>query len=751
MKKFNKLIILITCIFALTFASTGIFAANSTQIEQNEFSFKSEVLKFLPFKQLDKLLEQNKNLVYMSYKELKKLVAEKSAPQKPAPVDYVINDLQLNGTIKEDYVSFDSNYKLELINKKWADIPLLSNDTGLKSAQLDETKIPVIRSNSFFKIVLDEVGTHSLNLNFDVKNKKVGNKNTAVFKIPDVAIAKLQIKHPLNTTDIMIPNATGLKTRVLNGYKITSANITGNGEVEISWKVMSSSKKTVQKPVKKIKVINKPSKVVSNINTLISIDEGLLQGFSEYSFRVYHNPVSQFIFEIPDDIEIIDISSHQNIVNKSNYQISDPDKTKPGKLLTVFLNSKLRDEVNLNIAYEKTFENKKSTLKIPDIYPVGKEINKVSGYLAVQTSGNSEIKPVSSKNISRVDQSDLPHRLENIAEYPIIAAYSFIKEDFELTLEVSPHKDAPVQVAMIDKAFGDSRLSSNGILTSKVNYTVRNMSEQFFKFKLPEHAEILSAAINGSPKQVEKQESQDKKTITYLINIKQNQNSKPFNIVVMYRQKFDVSIINKLFGYQNLKLPNVLNIPTLTLSWSVYVPDSVKYWRFTELKKGDKNYSRYIKSAASHSYAPTAGSITSQIASNAYAGEGVNTDGKVSGILPPEFSMPPTKGLKRFRFSEYLAQPGFVDVTMLGIPYLLYYLIALLLTIPIWKACCKLYKCKFVENKRLKATFKTLLPNLISIFLIGILVSPHLFWLITILTVAAYTITTLIKRRNLND
>jgi len=747
---YNKLIILIICIFTLTLVAARISANNLKSIPQNqevEFSFKNEIIKFLPFGELNKLLESNKKLVYMPYKELKKLIVEKSTPQKPAPVDYVIKDLRLNATVKEEFVAFDGDYKIELLNKKWVNIPLLSTNTGLKSAYLDETKVPVITNNSFFNIISDNVGEHDLKLKFGVKNTKVGNKSIAKFSIPDVAIATLEIKHPLNTTDLIIPNSTGLKTRVFQDYKITSANITGNGNIEISWKIIASVPKSVQKPLQMVEVSNKPSKVISNVNTLISIDEGLLQGFSEYSFRVYHSPVQQFTFEIPDSIEIIDISSPQNIINKSNYQISDLDKGKPGKLLTVYLNSKLRDEVNLNIAYEKTFENKKATLDIPNIYPVGKEINKVSGYLALQTSGNSEIKPVKLKNISRVDQSDLPKELENLAEYPIIAAYSFIKEDFSLVFEVFPHKDASVQVAMIDKAFGDSRLSSNGILTSKVNYTVRNMSEQFFKFNLPENAEILSAAINGIPKQVEKQESQDNKTITYLVNIKKNQNSSPFNLVIMYRQKFNTSIISKLYSYQNLNLPNVLNIPMLTLSWSIYMPDSMKYWNFSRLNKGEKNYSRYITSVNRHSYSSwvgTTNNMPSQVMSNSNVGEikHMDDEGKVAGILPPEFSMPPAKGLRKFNFSEYLTQPGFISVSMLGIPYFIYYVIALLLAFLVWTACGKIFICKFVENKGFKESIKALIPELIGILVIGILLKPFIFWLMTILTAVIHIVLT---------
>ncbi len=748
-----NLSILIILAFILTFITgkTVFSASSGSNFQQykadtkQKFVLKREILKFLPFEELDKLLEKNKKLVYMSYKELKKLIEEKSSPEKPSPVDYVIKALSLNGEIKDDYVTFEGDYKIEILNKKWAEIPLLSTNTGFKHAEFEGKAMSVVTGNSFFKVISNEVGDHRLKIKFDVKNDKSGNRRVARFLIPDLAIAGLEIKHPSNTVDLNISNSTGLKTLKTGEYSVTSADITGKGSVEISWKTLPAAKKTGS--IKKVKPESKPAKVISDINTLITIDEGLLQGFSDYSFRIYHSPVEQFKFQIPDDIEVIDIISPQNIVNKGNYKVTDPDKEKPGKLLTVYLNSKIRDSVNLNVIYEKTFQNKPTKLAIPDIYPVGKEINKVSGYVALQTSGNSEIIPVLAKNISRVDISDLPAGLQNLAEYPLIAAYSFINKGFSLAFEIIPHKDAPVQVAMTDKALADSRLSSNGVLTSRVKYTIRNMSEQFFKFKLPQKAEILSAMINGKSVQIEKQEIQDKKDTIYFVNIKNYQDTNPFNLVVMYRQKFNLTLLNKIFNFQNFELPRIQNMPVLTVSWSVYVPESMKYWNFSGLNPDGKDYFGYITNSYisrdfEYGYYTDKTNVAKQIAQNVMTdeSESMESEGKVAGILPPEFSMPPLKGLKKYKFSDYLTGTELINISMLGISNFIYVLSFLLLIYIVWITMNKIYKAKNLENKAFREIIKGIIPELGLVIIIGIITYSFLFWLLAIITALVYAI-----------
>ncbi len=648
--KINK--ILVVSLVSILFLFTNKVFSN------NEFNFKQEILKFVPYEKLDTLLSNNKKLVYMPYRELKKLILEKSAPAPQAPVDYVIKNLSLEGTIKDGYVAFTGDYQIDLVNKNWAKIPVLSTDTALKQAVFDEKTAKLINYNNFFNVISDEVGEHSLKLKFDVGTQKSGNTNRVSFSIPNASVTNIRVNE---APDLNIDNV--------------------NGKVAIKWKNGTTQIQPTVNKTKPEKIDNRPPKIVASVNTLISLDEGLLQGFSDYSFKIYHNGIEKLAFRIPEGIEVLDVSSPQNIINKGSQKIA-------GNVLTVYLKSKVKDDINLNISYEKTFENKKTELHIPAIIPVGKEINKVSGYLALQTAGNSEIKPVKTENISRIDLGDLPRKLESLAEYPIIAAYSFLKGEYSLSMEVIPHKDAPVQVAMIDQVRADSRLSFNGVMTSKIDYSIRNMSEQFFRFNLPENAEILYSAINRAPQQIEKQDSGDARNTVYLVNIKKYQDSSPFNLTIIYRQKFK---LNNLFIFRDLQLPQVINMAALTTSWAVYLPENLHYWNFTGLSKGNNNYLRYLPRVNSLKDSSKR-NIQTQIASNYYAEDEAASPGKVTGILPPEFTMPPVKNLKRHDFSGYLTGTAPVDILIVGITKLIYLLVILLIGYLVWKN--QLYRFK---------------------------------------------------------
>jgi hypothetical protein len=643
--------------------------------DEVEFKLRKEEVTFIPYRELDKLLNKNKNLVYMSYKELTELINEKSQIRPLAPVNYVIKDLALTGIVQDDHISFDADYKIQILNKEWTYIPVISTQIGLKSAEFDGKPAPLSADNNEFRVLSDELGEHSLKLKFDVKLNESGNTKSFNFNMPRLPITRLIIKVPETPVKLNIANASGQREEIKDGNTITYASLIGHGNVQVDWKSNLVKMPEVVTTKKEIDY-KRPSKVIAEVQSLITVDEGLIQGFSTYNCQIYHKPVEKLTLHIPDNdnFEVISVTSPGNIVKKGPPVITNPDKNKPGKLLTVYFNSKIKDNAVFNIIYEKTFENKKpAEVTIPNLYLTGREINKVTGYVAVQSTASLEIKEVGLDKISVMDLGDLPYGLTSLAEHPIILSYGFIQKDYKLDLEVIPHEDAGVKVAMIDKARIDSRLSTDGILTTRAEYQIRNMSESFFKFTLPFHAEILTATINGKVIQIGKEPSEDE-NIIYSINIKKHQNEVPFTLAVIYKQDERFNILNKLFINDfDLLAPDVKNIPTLTLSWTVYLPEKLKYWFITPLNRGYTNYASYITSYK-ESYDDydkkqemPEERVVGQVANIAQPSDYDISGGKVAGIAGTKHEMPPVTDLKRYDFSDYLLDSGSPSINVFSI------------------------------------------------------------------------------------
>lgn len=779
MSKIRLIILLITAILLFIVYMPKTLSADETA-EEVEFLLRKEEVSFIPYRELDKFLTSNKKLVYMSYKELSDLINEKSQIRPLAPVNHVIKDLALSGTVNNDHISFEAVYKIEVLNKKWVYVPVLSTSVGLKSAEYDGKSAPISTDGSNFRILTDAVGEHTLKLKYDIKVTETGNTKSFQFSMPTLPITRLAITVPEVPVKLNIQNASGVRSEVKDNKTITYANLVGQGNVQVDWK---SNLIKLQKPeAPKIKQVESklPSKIIVSAETLISIDEGIMQGFSTYRCQIFHKPVEKLTLAIPDNVEIISVTSPSDIVRKGPPSISDPDPKLPGKLLTVFFNSKIKDHAVFNIAFEKTFENKKITEEVPSIYLVGKEINKIDGYIAIQSLGNIEIKQVETKNINRTPEEQLPSTLENDATNPILLAYQYIitnaKEKYNLKLEISPSEDASVQVAMIDKVAVDSRLSSNGVLTTKADYTIRNMSEQYFRFNLPENSEILVALVDGRPVQIEKESTVDetftedlkKKKIDvekfpkYMINIKNHQDERPFNISIMYKQDKKFNFLTRIFNIYNLQTPYVSDIPTLTLSWSIYIPDGMKYWFNTALNRGTTNYASYIQANDSWSMSSIASSRPSgpppapaQVmnvmpSSSVYDYD----DDKVSGVLPPEFSMPPTKGLVRIGFADYLLMDGimqkgkdqkesekhqFLNINVVGVTGIVSVLIFLVMLYAGWLLAEKSRRV-IQESKSTKQRAQFFIPIAIILYIAGLYLGFFSIWLPVILMVIAYVI-----------
>lgn len=649
--------------------------------DQIEFKLRKEEITFIPYRELSKLLDKNKKLVFISYKELQDLINEKSQIRPLAPVNYVIKDLSLNGTVNNDHISFDAKYKIQILNKEWVYIPILSTQVGLKVAEFDGNPAPISTDGTNFQILSDVVGEHELKLKFDVKINESGNTKSFQFNMPVLPIARLAIDVPEVPVKLNILNASGERSEIKEKRTITYANLMGQGSVQVDWKsnLIKMQKPEVPKIVKEPEY-KLPSKVIANVETLISIDEGILQGFSTYNCQIFHRPVEKLSLHIPDDVEILSVSSSGDIVQKGQPVITDPNKNKPGKVLTVYFNSKIKDNATFDIAFQKTFENKEIIESVPSIYLIGKEISKSEGAIAIQSLGNIEIKQDKLDNLTPSD--DIPATLEENAQNPILLSYIYVitdivKDVYALDLVINPSKDASVQVAMIDKVNITTNLSSNGILITKADYTIRNMSEQYFRFNLPEGSEVLGALINENRVQVEKENDEtDKKPDNqknekkakgddpnYLINIKGYQDEKPFALSIMYKQDKKFNILNHLFNLYDLQSPNVLDIPTLTLVWNAAIPDGLQYWYLTGLNRGYTDYSTYfrtnIDNTETYNYAGDKfNEYQPQAQVNVVSGGFEDYEqNKAVGVLPPRFQMPPEKGLIKVSFSDYLMNP----------------------------------------------------------------------------------------------
>ncbi|MGD9580654.1 MAG: hypothetical protein AB7V50_04725 [Vampirovibrionia bacterium] len=751
-------------------------AADQTP-DEVEFKLRKEEVAFIPYRELDRFLTKNTKLVYMSYKELAELINQKSQIRPLAPVNHVIKDLSLSGTVSNDHISFEALYKIEVLNKQWSYIPVLSTSVGLKSAEYDGKSAPISTDGSSFRILTDQIGEHTLKLKYDVKINETGNTKSFQFNMPTLPITRLAIVVPEVPVKLNIQNASGVRSEVKDKKTITYANLIGQGNVQVDWKsnLIKLAKAEAPKVIQEDSKL--PSKVIANVETLISVDEGIMQGFSTYRCQIFHKPVEKLTLAIPDNVEIISVTSPSDIVRKGPPVVTDVNGKKPGRLLTVFFNSKIKDHAVFNVVFEKTFENKKVQEDVPGVYLVGKEINKTDGYIAIQSLGNIEIKQIETKNISRTPEEQLPVTLENDATNPILLAYQYvitnIKEEYELKLEIIPSEDASVQVAMIDSASIDSILSSNGVLTTKADYTLRNMSEQYFRFNLPEGAEILVALIDGRPVQIEKEseidetipagkdkpEIKEDKFPKYMINIKNHQDERPFNISIMYKQDKKFNFLTRILNVYDLQAPYVSDIPTLTLSWSIYIPDGMKYWFNTALNRGSTNYASYIQSSSwgdvgrSTSVSSFSAPVQSQVMNVAPPGYAVDSD-KVAGVLPPEFSMPPTKGLTRIAFADYLLMDDvtskasdamqnvagkFININVIGITNIMSLLIFLVMLYAGWLISDK-SRMLLNNTDSVKERAAFFIPVAIVLYVIGLILGFMTIWAPVIIAIIVYIV-----------
>lgn len=735
----NKLFKFILAIIAISLVLTTISPITKALDPNNtpKNTSEKEIITLIPFKSLEELLNNKENFVYVPYQKIKELLNKKDYVKEDIPLDYAVKSLSVNLTASDTFVSGLATYDIDILSDKWVKIPLLENQVALKSISLDGQSVPLGKESGNYVIISKNKGSHKLIATFDKKITETGNTKNLSLDIQPVSITKVSLTVKDPQANITLRNASGITIKKEKDSKTVTGNISGNSNISAIWqtRVADIKKPQITDETKPLPDKEKPTKILAEILSLFSFSESALYGESALNLQVYHAPIDKITLDIPDDVKITEIYSTQNIVRKGVPEVYDPNPKSPGKKLTVNFVSKVKGDVSFTISYEKNLNFKEKQILLPAISFDEGSIQNINGYVAIRGDSNLEISPVKSTNISRIDIEELPYSLKQNTN--LLMAYTYFDNSkkreenklYTLELEViKARQNAPMLLAVIDNVSIDSRMYNNGELNVQVDYTIRNRSESNLKLKLPKDAELEVIYVKGE-RIIPQEESSTEGDLSkrYLVGIKDKNDNQPFVISVIYKKKYNfIKLISSFLSFYQVQAPEVENIPVLTLQWKSYVPEKMRYWDFTGLKEGQRNYASYLQN--NYKYFVSGDGIDDKVQrqeiaqmSNMAPEPGALLDGKVAGIIPPEYKRPELKGLKLFYYSDYLLNTGMPSIKILAVTSFINIILFILALIAAFKGCKLVHKTlnpefNIKERAKIIITTGVILYLLISLF-----------------------------------
>jgi hypothetical protein len=474
---------------------------------------------------------------------------------------YAIYSTTYKAVVEEDIVDIKGTIVFEVISKGRTQIPLVdSSGVGLIEVSVNKSGAYVSTRNNKYYLIVEKPGKYKLDLEYlrKVQREREGGPGSFGCQVLPAPISEFEVEINEKDLEVFINNAIKTETEVKDNKTITWAIMPQTNFINVRW--------SKALPKDEIKPVAMDPKVYSTVNTFASAGEGILKCDSTISYSILQAEISGLKICLPDDVSVLAVNGR----DLRDWKVRSEDSK---QYLDIYFKFGIKGNYSINIAYEKTIGEGSAVAAIPQLKTIG--VERETGFIGVASATNVELKIQKAAGATAIDVKELPSVIWHKTANPILLAFKYLKDSYDIEIEVIRHQDVPVLVATVDVANYITLNTKDGKRLTKALYNVRNNVKQFLRLKLPNDAELWSATVSGKPVKPAKD-----KAGFILIPLEKSQlageDLAQFPVEVVYLQKGAKMGVT---GTIKAQLPEV-DIPTSEAFWSMYLPKEYTYYNF---------------------------------------------------------------------------------------------------------------------------------------------------------------------------
>jgi len=497
--------------------------------------------------------------VVLTRDEFDSLVARMKIPPhiiEGRPVDYLITRAVYDGKMKTGSTAFTATFKLHVLKENaFVRIPIIPTSVPLEDIRVDGKPALVINENGFHTIVLSRDGEYTITATFSLASALDKGPNKIDLSILQTPITLLNLEMPLKDIDVEIPQAQQVLATVSGNNTLIRAAITTGNNVSIRWR-------------KKIEQIDKiPPKLHAELYHLLSIEDGAMIVNTDISLNILYSEIDAVRVSIPDGLHVLSVTGEgvgewQESAGNNGNSILIPftygKKGAAGIRLTAEIPST-----------ESGLANVFSGITVD-------EAVREKGFIGVMLNTSAEVTIVESKNLEQVPPQRLPIQIQSKSAKPLTMGFKYLKQPFNLVLDIKKHDKVAVPVAVINSANVVTLFTEDGKIVHRILYQVKNSAKQFLRISLPDGADLWTVLVDNKPEESSVSESGE--LLVPLIRSRSDGvNLETFSVEVIYcmvEDKFD------MYGSRGSTLPTV-DLLISQVMWSVYLPNDYTYHHFS--------------------------------------------------------------------------------------------------------------------------------------------------------------------------
>jgi hypothetical protein len=461
-----------------------------------------------------------------------------------APVTHLFPQGDYRVSVEDRFARVEADLQLTVYGQGWVSVDLLSSPVVLQSARLDgQPLLTQPREEGGLQALVQRTGSHRLQLVYYLPLSQAGVSRSFALLTPASAVSRVRLVVPGKEIDVTSNPKIPLENLQKSGATVVTGALPGNTAVTFSWTPLAVN------PALRGKPKQEQPRLYGRLFTLATVGERDVRLTSQVQLSILRNSVRSFRLHCPKEVEVVDVQG----AHLASWSATD------GRI-DVLLSEPVSGDYSLNLTYEKPLSG--DTWSLPTLTMDG--VERVKGSVGILSTGGVELTQGTLQEARAIDVKELPEQLSAMTSNPLMLAYEFHQQPYQISLSSRKGEELPVLTAAIEGAEALTLITEEGKLVSAFTYTMRNNRKQFLQVTLPPRATVYGAFVSG--KAVKPIQDGDGKLRIPLASAGQES----FPVELAYVQEEAPS---GWLGSSHLIAPKV-DVPTCNLNWSIYQPPS---------------------------------------------------------------------------------------------------------------------------------------------------------------------------------
>ncbi|MDM8556536.1 hypothetical protein QUF75_17560 [Desulfococcaceae bacterium HSG7] len=341
------------------------------------------------------------------------------------------------------------------------------------------------------------------------------------------------------------------RSTLVAGYRYAAVNYDGNLDIQ-----------------------KRKTRVIASVERTVSIAETSVKTSDMIRFKILYAPVRSFRIEVPVSLGKEAQIYGENIKEKRFIKEKTDDEAETG-IWEIELHSPRSGRYHLRLNLDTPIPEIKTGAKKEIEIPIIKVLNifNETGYVAISTSPSLEVASQAA-NLEPIDARELPASMNRAGA---TLAFKYFSHPYSLALNCTRHDYEKVLSTVITQAHFDIILSQEGVAKTEAVFRVRNTNRQSIEILMPDGTQnIYSVLIAGRKASLSKGTSATSKILMLPKDIPPG---KEFTVRMIYQSQ--VTSPFSFLGQFQEKCAEIKEIPTLKMTWRLYLPTAWSYLYMT--------------------------------------------------------------------------------------------------------------------------------------------------------------------------